>query len=96
MDAAELDRGRLLIVGPGRAAELLPGFAPPGLPYIAGVAVRSTDLAATRRVLADAAIRPVVATDAALCVGPADALGAYLLFHTPSVTAPWESLARRA
>ncbi len=73
---------------------MLPDLTLPDLPYIAGVALRSADLAATRRVLMREAIKTPIATDEAICVGPADALGAYLLFHAEALDAPWRTLAQ--
>jgi len=89
-----LDRGRLLLAGPGDASAILPDFTPPDLPYIAAIALRSADIAQTRRVLARDGIRPIVATDELICVGPREALGGHILFHAASVDAPWQALAR--
>ncbi len=94
-DAIALDRGRILFLGPSGAAEVLPGLVLPELPYIAGLALRSAELGMTRRVLARHGIEPVAADDGLICVGPQDALGAYLLFHAASVGAPWQDLATR-
>ena len=38
---------------------------------------------------------PVYEDDDFYCVGPDDALGAYLLFHDKGIDAPWVSLAER-
>ncbi len=89
-----LERGDILLVSPSRAAAMLPDLTLPDLPYIAGIALRSADLAATRRVLMREAIKTPIATDELICVGPVDALGAYLLFHAGSVDAPWQALAQ--
>ena len=89
-----LDRGDILLVSPSRAAAMLPDLTLPDLPYIAGIALRSADLAATRRVLMREQIKTPIATDELICVGPSDALGAYLLFHAESVDAPWQALAQ--
>jgi hypothetical protein len=35
----------------------------------------------------------VLASADLICVGPADALGGYLLFHSPAVDDPWGALA---
>ena len=91
-----LDRGRLVFVEPVEAQAMLPGFAAPSLPFDAGLAIASADLAATRRVLAQGGVRPPIDRGDVLCVGPADALGAYLLFHAPSVADPWQALAAPA
>jgi glyoxalase-like protein len=92
--AIALDRGHLLLVDPGDAAAILPDLTLPDLPYIAGIALRSTDLIATRGALARTGIRPIVATDELICVGPHEALGAYILFHAAYMDAPWQTLAR--
>jgi hypothetical protein len=89
-----LDRGRLLLVDPSNATAILPDLTLPDLPYIAGIALRSADLTATRRVLARDGIRPIIATDELVCVGPREALGAYLLFHAARIDAPWQALGR--
>ncbi len=89
-----LGRGHILLVSPSRAAAMLPDLTLPDLPYIAGIALRSVDPEATRRVLMREAIKTPIATDELICVGPVDALGAYLLFHARSVDAPWHALAQ--
>lgn len=88
-----LDRGRLVFVEPKDAAAFLPGFAAPALPFHAGQAIRSADLSATRAVLAKGGVKPLVETENLICVGPADALGGYLLFHARNVDDPWAALA---
>jgi hypothetical protein len=89
-----LERGDILLVSPSRAAAMLPDLTLPELPYIAGIALRSADLAATRRALVRDAIKTPIATDELICVDPVDALGAFLLFHAGSVDAPWQALAQ--
>jgi hypothetical protein len=91
-----LDRGRLLFAEPRHIANTLPGFAPPDMPYVAGLAVRSNRIETTRGLMEEAQIEPVFEDDALICVGPADALGGYLLFYGDSVARPWEALVRRA
>ena len=66
----------------GEAARILPDFRPPAVPFMAGQALRA-DLALTREVLARAGVTPVFSSSELICVGPADALGGYLLFHAP-------------
>jgi hypothetical protein len=90
-----LDRGRLVFVEP-RDAEGFPRFQLPGLPYMAGQALRSADLRRTREALASARVEPAFVSDTLVCVAPYDALGSYLLFHDPAVQAPWTALAARA
>jgi hypothetical protein len=89
-----LDRGRLVFVAP-RDAERLPRFHLPALPFMAGQALRSVDLRRTREVLAVAGIEPAFADDTLVCLAPDDGLGSHLLFHHPSVAAPWGALAAR-
>jgi hypothetical protein len=86
-----LDRGGLSFLDPAQAAKILPDFRPPSLPFMAGQALRA-DLARTRAVLAANGVAPVLASADLICVGPADALGGYLLFHSPAVTDPWRAL----
>ena len=90
-----LDRGRLVFVERQAAAAMLPAFAAPSLPFIAGQALRTNEIATTRAVLDRNAVTPLYADGDLVCVGPADALGGYLLFHTPTMNAPWQELARR-
>jgi hypothetical protein len=87
-----LERGHIVLVDASRAAAILPDLTLPDVPYVAGMALRTTDLVETRRVLTRNSVRPLVATDQLICVGPADALGAYILFHAESVDAPWQAL----
>ena len=75
-----------------QAARILPDFRPPALPFMAGQAVRA-DLALTRAVLASSGIKPVFSSAELICIGPADALGSFLLFHAASVGNPWAALA---
>jgi hypothetical protein len=90
-----LNRGSLLFTEPKEAAPLLPAFRPPTLPFIAGQALRSVDLKATRAALLKHRVAPLWADEELVCVSPADALGAYLLFHAPSVRTPWATLGAR-
>jgi catechol 2,3-dioxygenase-like lactoylglutathione lyase family enzyme len=86
-----LERGGLVFADEGEAARLLPAFRPPAVPFMAGQALRA-DLASMREVLARAGVTPVYASSELLCVGPADALGGYLLFHAPAVADPWSAM----
>jgi hypothetical protein len=90
-----LDRGRWVFIEP-RDAEVLPRFNLPALPFMAGQALRSVDLRRTRDALAKAGIQPAFSSDTLVCLAPDDGLGSYLLFHDPSVPAPWAALAARA
>ena len=46
-------------------------------------------------VLARGGVTPVFSASDLICVGPADALGGYLLFHAPSISDPWGALGER-
>ena len=76
------------------AAKILPDFRPPSLPFMAGQALRA-DLATIREVLARGGVTPVFSASDLICVGPADALGGYLLFHAPPIDDPWGALGER-
>lgn len=91
----DLDRGRFHFVSPSQAAAMLPGFAAPALPYTAGQGLGVRDLEATKAFFRGAGVTPVSESDAHFCVGPEDALGAYLLFHGNDADAPWADLAAR-
>ena len=91
----DLDRGAIVLTGRDDAPGMLAGIPLPGPPYIAGLALRSSDLGATRRVFEQQSIRPLYADDDLICVGPEDALGATLLFHRASVDLPWQALSAR-
>jgi hypothetical protein len=91
LHVVELDRGGLAFTDAARAAKILPDFRPPSSPYMAGQAVLG-DLSQTRVTLATAGIKPVFASSDLICVGPADALGSYLLFHAPGIADPWSAL----
>ena len=90
-----LDRGGIVLIEPKDAAGVLPDFDMPDVPFMAGQALRSTDIAATRRVLKEHGVTPLYADNELVCIGPADALGAALLFHAASVNDPWSALAMR-
>jgi len=89
-----LDRGSLVFAGARAAAKILPDFRPPSLPFMAGQALRA-DLATIREVLARGGVTPVFSASDLICVGPADALGGYLLFHAPPIDDPWGALGER-
>jgi hypothetical protein len=95
LSAVRLDRGRLVFAGPDAAAAVLPDLVLPSVPFIAGQALASAGIAATRAALRDGGIEPVFQDSELLCVSPDDALGAYLLFHAGSVTSPWTALQSR-
>jgi len=88
-----LDRGGLVFADAREAAKILPDFRPPSLPFMAGQALRA-DLALTRAVLTANGVTPVFSSAEMICIGPAEALGGYMLFHAPSITEPWSALAQ--
>ena len=47
----------------------------------------------TRDALAKARVTPAFSSSELICLGPADALGGYLLFHAPAIANPWAALA---
>lgn len=89
-----LERGRLVFVAPDDAESLFGGL-PPSLPFIAGQALRSADIKATRKTLVGNGVEPLHADEGLILVGPDDGLGAYLLFHAASIAEPWATLAAR-
>lgn len=91
MHAIALDRGRVVLADVTAAAKILPDFPPPSLPFMAGQALRA-DLTFVRTALEKAGVRPVFASADLICLGPADALGGYLLLHAPHVGEPWGAL----
>jgi hypothetical protein len=86
-----LDRGGLVFAGADEIAKILPDFRTPSLPFMAGQALRA-GLSVTRAALERAGVRPVFSSSDLLCLGRADALGGYMLFHAASVTDPWAAL----
>jgi hypothetical protein len=92
LHAIALDRGGLVFADAAQAARVLPDFRLPSLPFMAGQALRA-DLARARELFARNGIKPVFASEDMICVGPADALGGYLLFHALAVSDPWGALA---
>jgi catechol 2,3-dioxygenase-like lactoylglutathione lyase family enzyme len=92
MYAIALDRGGMVFADANEAAKILPHFRAPPLPFMAGQALRA-DLAIARAAIEQAGVRPVLSSSDLICLGPVDALGAYLLFHTSAVSDPWSALA---
>jgi hypothetical protein len=92
MHVVPLERGGLVFVDAGQRAKLLGDFGAPSLPFMPGQALRA-DVALTRALLTKNGIRPALATTDLICLGPADALGASMLFHVPEVRDPWSALA---
>ena len=91
LHAIALDRGGLVFVDAAQAGKILPGLRPASLPFMAGQALRA-DLALTCEVLARTGIKPVFSSEEIICLDPGDALGGYLLFHSPDVSDPWGRL----
>jgi catechol 2,3-dioxygenase-like lactoylglutathione lyase family enzyme len=96
LSVVALDRGRLLFAEPKGAAKILPAPTLPAVPFMAGQAVRTVSIAATRDALSRRGVAPLFADDDLVCLGPGDALGGYLLFHASSVSRPWSVLAARS
>jgi len=89
-----LDHGRIALIASDKAAVTLPGFAAPSLPYMVGIAIRSADIDATRRLLERNDIPLLFAGDELLYVGPEAGLGSHMLFHAGSIDEPWPALAQ--
>jgi len=88
-----LDRGRIVVAEGDRVGAMLPGYAPPILPHIVGQGIRTRDMAVSAHFFAQAGVGPAVSRGGMGCIGPTDALGAYLLFHDRTVARPWTALA---
>lgn len=86
------DRGALVFADVAQARKLLPQLTPPSLPYLAGQALRA-DLGKLRAVLNRNGVTPLAASSEFICLGPADALGSYMLFHAAGMSDPWSALA---
>ena len=80
-DGVTTDRGRVYIAALDDVGDFLPDFSPPGLPYIAAVTVRTTDLGKTRQVIRSNGVEPLTQRDEILWIAPTDALGCHLGFH---------------
>lgn len=76
----DTERGRVHLTVPTELPRHLPGVHPPALPYIAAVAIGSTDLTRSRAWFRQQGVDHDVHRDT-VQVGPADALGATLVFH---------------
>ena len=91
----DLARGRFHFVTPEQAQAMLPGFTAQTLPYTCGQGLGSLDLTASKAYFRSAGVKSVYEDEDFFCIGPNDAMGAYLLFHDKGVEAPWASLAER-
>ena len=91
----DLARGRFHFVTPEQAQAMLPGFTAQTLPYTCGQGLGSIDLTASKAYFRSAGVNSVYEDEDFFCIGPNDAMGAYLLFHDKGVEAPWASLAER-
>ena len=83
-----LDRGCLSFVAPAGLGDVVPSLAAPTTPYIAAVAMRSRDLAATRAFLDERGVRVVDGGPDKIVVPADEAMGATLIFH---VTESWSA-----
>ena len=78
-----LDRGEIAICDPAECRAVLPGVEIPSLPFMAAVAIRSADIAATRVLLAGRGV-PVLADEPGrLVVHPGHGAGACFVLHAP-------------
>ena len=84
-----LHRGRVSFASPTAAHGWLPALNIPSLPYVAAVALRSSDLALTRAFFARPDTAAAFDSDAGLGVAPREGMGAYLFFHDTRGGAPW-------
>lgn len=76
----DTDRGRVHLVARDDIARYLPGVNVPALPFIAAVALGSSDMQATRALFADRNIGRVE-HHGTLQIAPHESLGASLVFH---------------
>jgi hypothetical protein len=76
----DLPRGRFVLVGADDLGELVPGIAPPVIPFIAAFTVATEALDDTRRFL-DRREIPFHDRDGKLSVSGADACGTILIFE---------------
>jgi len=86
-----LDRGRLVFAA-SYITDAIQDFIMPNVPYMAGQALRCSDLDRLRQVLGRARIRPLSETDDFVCLRPGDALGSLMLFHDAALASPWTAL----
>ena len=76
-----LDRGEVLFCDPGACHAILPGVSLPGLPFIAAVSIRSTEIDATRSFLAGRGIPLLANQQARVVVHPDAGTGAAFVLH---------------
>lgn len=91
----DLARGRFHFVSQDQALAMLPGFKAATQPYTCGQGLGSINLTASKAFFINADVTPVYEDEDFFCIGPDDAMGAYLVFHDKGVEAPWPSLAER-
>ena len=84
-----LPRGRMTFASPDTARKLLPRLHIPSIPYIAALSIRSADIQATKRLMQTRHIQPVSTKDELICIGPAEGLGAYLVFYASGFDPVW-------
>lgn len=89
-----MPRGRMTFATPDIAETLLLNFSLPSLPYIAAVGIRSEDMEKTRIALNDNGVTPLLDNETLICVGPADGVGAYIIFHSAKVENIWRQLSQ--
>ena len=92
LSVLDLARGRIILARAGDAS-FLPSYVAGPLPYMAGQAILSRNLDATRSALSAGDILPLIDREGMILLSPKDALGSYMLFHAADVYSPWETLA---
>ena len=90
-----LDRGRLVFTEPDEAAKILPGARLPAVPFMAGQAVRSADIATTHAALSARGVTPAFADRELVLYRSGGCARRYLLFHAAALRDPWAALAAR-
>ncbi len=83
----ELERGRLHIFDPGSLAQVT-GIACPTIPFIAGFALTSADLPATRAFLTSQGVAIRTLAPDVIAVTP-DEIATTIVFTAPDATLPW-------
>ena len=76
-----LDRGTIAVCGEAACRAALPGIGIPDLPFMAAVAIRSADIAATRAFLAARDVRFLADEGDRIVVDPREMAGAALVVH---------------
>jgi catechol 2,3-dioxygenase-like lactoylglutathione lyase family enzyme len=80
-----LGHSRVLVVDPEQLRKIVPGYAPPVLPFVAGLTVATTSLETARSVLQSERIE-FTEGGGRLVIGPEHACGSAVLFETLGAT----------